>query len=395
MRTFAKIIVYGFVLLLIAAVIGFVYKFTNGFNEDLKTFYVEYGSKQILSTENKMIFTMGDKHRFNVKYTFDKEDAEPKDYKVKIVPHMTRDFDYTVDGERYLFSKLGNLTDVFNIEKSDTYFELYLPDSLTFSEVLKKAQGGKSISIPADALTNNPYPFRLQISSYNEKVTYNIDFTFGSLSESSSTGTGQTSSGNTSTTPPQEQETRKYYIGYLISGDGTNLVDIDIDSPTSAVSGEKVEFTVSISDSHYEIVDFYMYCFGVDYTPKIFHINGVYSFTMPPCSVEIRIDLKYHADEPDVPLYRIEYDTLGNGSHMSVKVDCVPMAAAGSTVTFTLTLVDLSDEFDDYYPLEITGVKIQYWESDYEYYLDGEGEGTYSFIMPENDVTILIYMLRA
>lgn len=42
MRTFAKIIGYGLVLLLLAAAIGFTCKFTNGFNEDFKTFYVEY-----------------------------------------------------------------------------------------------------------------------------------------------------------------------------------------------------------------------------------------------------------------------------------------------------------------------------------------------------------------
>ena len=36
MRTLAKILGYGLVLLLVAAAIGFTYKYTNGFNEDLK-----------------------------------------------------------------------------------------------------------------------------------------------------------------------------------------------------------------------------------------------------------------------------------------------------------------------------------------------------------------------
>ena len=56
MKTFAKIIGYGLVVLLIAATLGFTYKYTNGFNEDLKTFYVEHNGKQILTTESKLTF---------------------------------------------------------------------------------------------------------------------------------------------------------------------------------------------------------------------------------------------------------------------------------------------------------------------------------------------------
>lgn len=72
MRTLAKILGYGLVLLLVAAAIGFTYKYTNGFNEDLKTFYIEYNGKQILTTENKLTLKKEAVHRFAVKYTFDK-----------------------------------------------------------------------------------------------------------------------------------------------------------------------------------------------------------------------------------------------------------------------------------------------------------------------------------
>lgn len=183
MKTFAKAVCYMLLILLVAVIIGFIYKFTNGFNEDLKTFYIEYSGKysrhiQIFTTENKMTFEKGT-HRFDVKYVFDKEDEEMNGYKLKIVPNVTSDFDYTVDGKRYLFSKLGDLTDVFALVKYDSYFELNISDELTFEGVLMKAQGGKSISVPQEALAKNPYPFRLQISSYNENITYNINFTFG------------------------------------------------------------------------------------------------------------------------------------------------------------------------------------------------------------------------
>ena len=91
MKTFAKIIGYGLVVLLIAATLGFTYKYTNGFNEDLKTFYVEHNGKQILTTESKLTFKKEVVQRFDVKYTFDKDDAEPKGYKVKICLLYTSD----------------------------------------------------------------------------------------------------------------------------------------------------------------------------------------------------------------------------------------------------------------------------------------------------------------
>ena len=53
MRTFAKAICCILVILLIAFIAGFIYKYTNGFNETLKTFYVEYDGKQILTSESK------------------------------------------------------------------------------------------------------------------------------------------------------------------------------------------------------------------------------------------------------------------------------------------------------------------------------------------------------
>jgi hypothetical protein len=38
----AKLIGYVLVVLLLVGSVGLVYKFTNGFNEDFKTFYIEY-----------------------------------------------------------------------------------------------------------------------------------------------------------------------------------------------------------------------------------------------------------------------------------------------------------------------------------------------------------------
>lgn len=175
-KTVAKIIAYVLVALVLAGFIGLIYKFTNGFNEDFKTFYVEYDGKQILTADSKLTFENGKTYKFSVKYTFDNGKSAPKNYSVKIIPHIERDFDYTVDGERYLYSKAGELTSCFTLTKNDTYFELEMPEELTLKNVLSSLHGGKEIIIPADAEEKNALPYCLVVSSYNGKVTYNIKF---------------------------------------------------------------------------------------------------------------------------------------------------------------------------------------------------------------------------
>lgn len=175
-KTAAKIIGYVLVVLLLVALIGLIYKFTNGFNEDFKTFYVEYDGKQILTTDSKLTLNTNGDSTFNVKYTFDNDKSEAKDYNVKIIPNVERDFDYTVEGERYLFSQTGELTSAFDLKKEGSQFTLTIPKDYDLQQVLQAVNGGKETVIPEDAEINNPYPYRLVVSSYNDKVTYNIDF---------------------------------------------------------------------------------------------------------------------------------------------------------------------------------------------------------------------------
>lgn len=46
-KTVAKIIAYVLAALVLVTVVGLIYKFTNGFNEDFKTFYVEYDGRYL------------------------------------------------------------------------------------------------------------------------------------------------------------------------------------------------------------------------------------------------------------------------------------------------------------------------------------------------------------
>ena len=97
-----------------------IYRFTNGFNEEFKTFYVEYDGKQILTSDSELILEPGEANRFDVKYTFDTEQSETKDYAVEIVPNAEQDFEYLVEAEPHLFSRMGDLSAMSGLIKEET-----------------------------------------------------------------------------------------------------------------------------------------------------------------------------------------------------------------------------------------------------------------------------------
>ena len=175
----AKVIGIILVLALLAGLIAVIYKFTNGFNEDFKTFYVEHEGKQILSENSEMTFTKGKTHRFDVKYTFDTEQSETKDFSVEIVPNAEQDFEYLVDGEPHLFSRVGDLSEAFDLNKQATYFEITTTDGMTLQSVLERCHTGQTVEVPADAEKGNAYPYQLIVTSYNGSVSYRIAFSVG------------------------------------------------------------------------------------------------------------------------------------------------------------------------------------------------------------------------
>lgn len=175
----AKIIGIILVLLLAAGLVAVIYKFTNGFNEDFKTFYVEHEGKQILSENSETTFTKGKTHRFDVKYTFDTGQTEARDYSVEIVPNAEQDFEYTVDGETYLYSQAGDLSAAFSLKKQKSYFEITLREDMTVQSVLETVYPGQQVKVPETAADENPFPYTLIVSSYNGNVSYRIAFDLG------------------------------------------------------------------------------------------------------------------------------------------------------------------------------------------------------------------------
>ena len=178
-NTTTKVVAYLLIILVFLGTIGFVFSFTNGFNEEFKTFYIEYGGESILSSEKSLILERGKVHRFDTKYIFNVNDEEKYGYKMSIVSNENREqsFDFKVDGDTYAYYLVGDLTSAFKVVKSEDYFTIELPEKITLKEVLDKKYPGSKVVIPDTALSVK-YPFTLKISSYNDEVTYNIHFAF-------------------------------------------------------------------------------------------------------------------------------------------------------------------------------------------------------------------------
>ena len=175
----AKVIGIILVLLLVAGLVAVIYKVTNGFNEDVKTFYVEHEGKQILSENSELALEPGKTYRFDVKYTFDTQQSETKDYIVEIVPNAEQDFEYLVDGEPYLYSKTGDLSAAFSLRKQAMHFEITLREDMTIQSALETVYPGQQVEVPENASDGNPFPYALIVSSYNGNVSYRIAFNLG------------------------------------------------------------------------------------------------------------------------------------------------------------------------------------------------------------------------
>ncbi len=178
--TLAQILSLVLVALLLIAAVGVILKFTNGGNEDFKTFYLEQDGEKILASESQRAFPAGKEFRFDVKYTFDIGDKDsPKDYSVKIVPNPKVNFQYSVDGKPYSWKgDISELSEYFKLTKKETYFTFTVSEDLTTKSLLEKLYPNKEITFESDqqAVLEQNNLYQLVVSSYNEAVTYRITF---------------------------------------------------------------------------------------------------------------------------------------------------------------------------------------------------------------------------
>ena len=179
-RKSAGWITYVGALLVVIIIVGVVARFTNGFTDDFKTFYVKVDDKEIMSSSGGYEITKEKPMQVEVKYTFSFATDENKGYNVKIVPNAadkSKDFSFTVNGENRQFQAETDLTDGFEIEKSETSFKV-TPKGENLTGVLQAIYPGLDTAQIEEKAYNDM--FALVVSSYNEKASVTIYFTLSS-----------------------------------------------------------------------------------------------------------------------------------------------------------------------------------------------------------------------
>lgn len=252
----SNFLIYVLAFSVIILAVGFIYKFTNGFTEDFKTFYVEYNDEKIFENNNKLTLSEETEHVFNVSYTFDGVKKKTKEYTVKIVPNADSEntFDFTVNGITFAYHGENDLTSAFDIKTYNNCFRLTLPKGLTVESVLKSLYPDDEVIL--DEKSNDfEYPFKIVVTSYNEKAVCEIIFKVANKSlddENSDTQGGITfrvgatvysadegmtwrewvlSEYNTSGYIIQENDTRIYTSRSLSSCLQYGEIDVNSDSP--------------------------------------------------------------------------------------------------------------------------------------------------------------------
>lgn len=179
-RKSAGWLTYVGTLLVLIVLVGVVARFTNGFTDDFKTFYLKVEDKEIMSSSGGYEITRAKPMQAEVKYTFSFTNDESKGYSVKILPNATdksKDFSFTVDGENRQFQAETDLTDGFGIEKSESSFKV-TPKGENLTGVLQAIYPGLDTALIEEKAYNDM--FALVVSSYNEKSSVTIYFTLSS-----------------------------------------------------------------------------------------------------------------------------------------------------------------------------------------------------------------------
>ena len=179
-RKSAGWLAYVGALLVLIVLVGVVARFTNGFTDDFKTFYIRVDGKEIMSSANGYEITPERPLHAEVKYTFSFSTDENKGYNVKIVPNATdksKDFSFSVNGENRQFQAEMDLTDGFEIEKSESTFKV-TPKGENLTGVLQAIYPGLHTAHIEEKAYNDM--FALVVSSYNEKSSVTIYFTLSS-----------------------------------------------------------------------------------------------------------------------------------------------------------------------------------------------------------------------
>lgn len=171
----SKIIIYALIILALIGILGFIIYFTGGFTTDFTGFYTTVDGKDVLSTGNGFRMKENDPLEVEVKYVFASPNDDAKGYTVKVVPNAIdgKDFDFSLNGDKYSYQSEQDLTAGFDIKQEDDSFTIAPKGNLT--EILSTVYPNDTIGDCEDKGYENM--FTLVVTSYNGKAEIRINFT--------------------------------------------------------------------------------------------------------------------------------------------------------------------------------------------------------------------------
>ena len=171
----SKIILYALIILVLIGILGFIIYFTGGVTPDIPGFYAPVDGEDVMSTGSNFRMKTNDPLKVEVKYIFASPPDEEKDYRVKVVPTpiKDKDFDFTLNGDKYSFQSEKDLTAGFAIKRDGNTFTIAPKGNLT--EILTAVYPDDTVGDCTDKAYENM--FTLVVTSYNGEAEVRIHFT--------------------------------------------------------------------------------------------------------------------------------------------------------------------------------------------------------------------------
>lgn len=142
MKKALRIIAFIFVIVFLIGVFFAVYKLSNNFTTDIKTFYLVMDGKIItLDTDNVFLFNKNiEIHTVGELFTGHQE------FKYKIVRNSTvTSFEFNFDDNKHAFSETDDYTKGFEVELTDNSITVKF---ITMHEVLQRMYGDGKLELP-------------------------------------------------------------------------------------------------------------------------------------------------------------------------------------------------------------------------------------------------------
>lgn len=166
-------------LLLVFAIIAigavFVYRYTNGLNENFKMYYLNYGDKRIVNERNEMQFNLNTDYRFNVVNTFGSLQGDLS-FDVLVQANNEVEFEYLVNGETKSWNDSKFDFTKYFLKKDNKGFT-FNTEIKTMSDLMSLVYPEAEIVLPSK-LDTSIYPLEIVVTSNGSNTSYRIKFSF-------------------------------------------------------------------------------------------------------------------------------------------------------------------------------------------------------------------------